>query len=656
MFKVLAIPFIAAALAAVSALPAQAQGPVTATAPPPLITSPGSTEAGSFKAIEALATRLSCPFCDLSNAQLAGRDLTDANLQGANLTGADLSGANLSGAIVSRANLTNANLTNANLGRSDRGPADLVGANLTGARLAGADLDGTDLQYTDLSQTDLAQVDLGRARRGPSGLAQSGAPSGGPSCGSADLSGLKSRIYVATKGTDSDTCGDSPTAACASIAKGLARCSGKSACGVLTLYGEYTLQNSVALVPGVNLYGGCLSDQAPQPGLQSLLTAPPGGAPAITAIGIGANATVLQGFRLLGTAAATGSGAASTALVVKDSPALQVLEATILAGPGGSGAPGGTGSPGAGGVAGNGAAAGTQSQCPSANGGNGSVQMGVSVDVGVFKFSCSPSCSDNGCYGYWARQGAAGGQWGDQNCAECVSSRGSTGHTGGGGGDAGCGSKGSASANLAGAFSDTTWQGVTAGGATGGDPGGGGGGGGAGGYKAGACFWVKTEDPGNQGGGGGAGGCGGGGGGGGAQGGASFAVAVFGSSLSLTNSTLIGGRSGDGGAGGPGGAGGGRSSGAPGLTNHGGGYGGPGGSGGAGGAGGGGAGGNSGPAVVMALVGNAAVTGSGDVYYQGSAGSGGGRGVGGSPVVSGVCKGPDGDQGQSGVVAETYKY
>ena len=271
MFKVVSIPFIAAALAAVSTLPAQAQESVAAIAPPPTITAPGSAETRNFRAIEALATRLSCPFCDLSNAQLAGRDLTDANLQGANLTGADLSGANLSGAILSRANLTNANLANANLGRSAQGPADLVAANLTGASLAGADLDGTDLQYTDLSQTDLAQVDLGRARRGPSGAAQSG----GVSCGSADLSGLQNRIYVAMKGSDSDTCGDSPTAACAGIAKGLARCSGKSACGVLTLYGEYTLQNSVALVPGVNLYGGCLSDQAPQPGLQSLLTAPP---------------------------------------------------------------------------------------------------------------------------------------------------------------------------------------------------------------------------------------------------------------------------------------------------------------------------------------------------------------------------------------------
>ena len=652
MFKVVSIPFIAAALAAVSTLPAQAQESVAAIAPPPTITAPGSAETRNFRAIEALATRLSCPFCDLSNAQLAGRDLTDANLQGANLTGADLSGANLSGAILSRANLTNANLANANLGRSAQGPADLVAANLTGASLAGADLDGTDLQYTDLSQTDLAQVDLGRARRGPSGAAQSG----GVSCGSADLSGLQNRIYVAMKGSDSDTCGDSPTAACAGIAKGLARCSGKSACGVLTLYGEYTLQNSVALVPGVNLYGGCLSDQAPQPGLQSLLTAPPGGAPAIIATGIGANATVLQGFRLQGTAAAAGSGAASTALVVNDSPALQVLDATILAGPGGSGAAGGTGGAGAVGAAGKDASAGTQSQCPSANGGNGSVQMGVSVDVGVFKFTCNPSCSDHGCYGYWASQGAAGGQWGDQNCAECVSSRGSTGHSGAGGGDAGCGSKGSASGNLAGAFSGTTWQGVAAGGATGGNPGGGGGGGGAGGYKAGACFWVKTEDPGNQGGGGGSGGCGGSGGGGGGQGGASFAVAVLGSSLTLTNSTLVGGRSGDGGAGGPGGAGGGRSSGAAGLTNLAGGYGGTGGSGGAGGAGGGGAGGNSGPAIVVALVSNASVAGSGDAYYNGAAGTGGAKGVGGQPVVSGVCTGPDGDQGQSGVVAETYKY
>ena len=495
-------------------------------------------------------------------------------------------------------------------------------------------------------------MDLSRAKRDPSTSVQGDTVS----CGNADLSGLQNRVYVSVQGADSSTCGTTPSSACATIAQGIAQCGGKTACGVLTLYGEYSLQSTVALVQGVSVYGGCLVGQASQPGQQSLVTAPLGGSPAITATGIGTTTTVLQGFRLQGTAAAPGSGTASTTLVVSASPALQILDTIILAGAGGSAATGGTGGNGASGVNGDGASAGTQPQCPAANGGNGSVQMDVKVDQSAFKFTCNPSCSANNCYGYWASQGAAGGQWGDQNCTECPTSRGSTGHSGGSGSDAGCGSKGNASGDLAGTFSGTTWQGTIAGSGTGGDTGGGGAGGGAGGYKAGTCFWVKTEDPGNQGGGGGAGGCGGGGGGGGPQGGAAFAVAVFGSSLSISNSTLVGGRSGDGGAGGAGGMGGNRSSGASGLTSQKGGYGGTGGNGGAGGAGGGGAGGNSGPSLLVALVGNASVTGTGEVYYVGSAGDGGAKGAGGQPVVSSVCTGPDGDQGLQGMVAETYQY
>lgn len=643
--------FIGGALTILSLPLAWAQGPV---AVPP---SPQSIEGGPANRVmiaTGSGTGFSCPFCDLRGAQLAGRDLSNANLQGANLTGADLSGANLSGAILSRTDLSNANLSKANLGPSGKGPADMAAANLSGANLSGANIDGTDLQYTDLSHTDLSKVDLRRAKRGPAKMSLEG----DVTCGNADLSEVKNRVYVSTQGSDDPPkCGATPATACATIDKAITQCQGLVSCGVLTMYGEYQLKKTVALTQGVNVYGGCVTSQVRSSNvLQSLLIAPVGGTPAMSASGIGSTATLLQGFRLEGAAAPSNSGQASTTLVVDTSPKLSVLDATILAGAGGSGQTGSAGGNGAGGVNGSGASAGTQSQCPAANGGNGSVKMDVSVDVGVFKFSCNPSCSNNACWGYGAAQGAGGGKWGDQNCAECPSSRGSTGNGGGNGQDASCGGKGYVSGNLVGSFAGTAWQGGTGGGGTGGYIGAGGGGGGAGGYKAGACFWVKTEDPGNQGGGGGSGGCSGAGGGGGIQGGATFAVAVFNSAFNISNSTLVGGRSGDGGLGGTGGKGGNRSTGADGLTNYGGGYGGKGGNGGAGGAGGGGAGGNSGPSIVVALVRNSQVIGNNNDYYTGSSGNVGGKGTGGQPVVSGVCVGPDGDQGQTGVVGQTYSY
>src|SRR5262249_60283431 len=110
-------------------------------------------------------------------------------------------------------------------------------------------------------------------------------------------------------------------------------------------------------------------------------------------------------------------------------------------------------------------------------GGNGSVTNDVSVSVSVFKFTCNPSCSANGCWGYRATMGAAGGQWGNGNCAECPRSRGDTGKNGANGADAGCGGKGIQSKDTAGNFAGATWQGSRGGNGGGGSVGGGGGGG-----------------------------------------------------------------------------------------------------------------------------------------------------------------------------------
>jgi uncharacterized protein YjbI with pentapeptide repeats len=593
---------------------------------------------------------VSCPFCDLSNAQLANQNLVDANLQHADLTGADLSGADLSGAMLDGAIFKNANLSNAKFNTSRRGRADLTGADLTGANLRGASLVGANLQHVDLSAIEQSGVDLSKALMVPPGALSAGE---NVTCGKADLSNLQTRIYVSQAGSDGPGCGSTVANACASIATGLSRCSGAPACGVLVLYGKYTASATIALTDGVNLYGGCLPTPAANAAIQSLVTAPANGQPAMSASGIN-KGVLLQGFRLEGTTGA--AGAASTTLLVNNSSKLRVIDSEILAGTGGAGGAGGPGSPGTNGAAASGATAGKTSQCSNSAGGNGSVTNDVSVSVSVFSFKCNPSCSANGCWGYRATMGAAGGQWGNGNCAECPRSRGDTGKVGANGGDAGCGGKGVVSSDTAGNFAGATWQGSRGGTGGGGATGGGGGGGGGGGYRAGACFWVKTEDRGNQGGGGGAGGCGGAGGVGGQQGGASFGITIISSQMTLATSTVVGGRGGIGGDGGKGGSAGSRGSGADGLTNNAGGFGGRGGNGGAGGAAGGGAGGNGGPAIGVALLSNSTIADTGAVYYSGASGFPGGFGPGGTPVVSGLCTAPNGDVGANGTVADKRNY
>jgi len=639
-----------AALAGNSA-PAFAQGisppqPIAVETPPPL-----KIEVSRGDAVTAAANGpFDCPFCDLTNAQLAGKDLTDANLEGADLTGADLHGANLRGAFLGRANLTNADLSDADLSPSAKAPADLAAADLRGAKLQGANLTGADLQYVDLGGFDQTGVDLGRARI----IVVKPAAGAAVTCGRANLSGLSTQIYVATNGSDSGSCGTSLANACATIQTGISRCSGQN-CGVLVMYGQYTLASPLTLSDGVNVYGGCLAGQS-EPLAQTLVKAPAGGQPAVVAGGIGTAGLILQGFRFEGSAA-TASGTASVAVQASNSPKLQIIDSAILAGAGAAAAAASPGSPGTAGAAASGASKGSVPACPQSAGGNGSVTMDVSVDVSFAKFYCNPSCSSGSCYGFWSAGGAAGGKWGSQNCGECVTNRGGTGNGGSAGNNGSCGSGGQTSGNTTGLFSGGVWKGVAGGPGTAGNAGIGGGGGGAGGYKAGACFWVKQQNPGNQGGGGGAGGCGGGPGAGGLQGGASFAITVSGASLTLTTSTVIGGRSGDGGTGGSGASGGSPGAGAGGLSNYDGGYGGTGGTGGAGGGGGGGAGGNAGPAIGVALVSGASIVDdSTNIYYTGASGRAGGLGSGGRPIISTACTAPDGASGGLGLAANSQRY
>jgi uncharacterized protein YjbI with pentapeptide repeats len=97
---------------------------------------------------------------DLTNAKLAGVDLTGTNLMRTKLTGADLTGTNLTDAVLnwadlSEAKLTGANLTRASLYTAKLAAADLTGAGLTSARMESADLTGANLTNADLSKARL---------------------------------------------------------------------------------------------------------------------------------------------------------------------------------------------------------------------------------------------------------------------------------------------------------------------------------------------------------------------------------------------------------------------------------------------------------------------------------------------------------------------
>ena len=597
----------------------------------------------------------SCPFCDLRGVNFAGRDLTNANLHGADLRGADLTRAILDGAILIGADLTNAQLTDARLNPSSKGRTDLSLAKLDGANFRNASLRGADIQYTSLNVTTLQGADVTEAITARPGRVRAN-DGENVTCGTADLSGVKNRIYVTIAGTDSDSCGAGFNNACATISKGIARCTGTAACGVLVGWGDYKAADTIALQDGVNVYGGCMPASQTAAGLQSLIEAPSNGKPAVSASGTKSAGVVLHGFKLVGSSA-QGNGAASTTLFA-DNARLTVQDSTITAGAGGNGNAGGPTPKGGDGSAGNGSSGGAGTTCGGANGGNGSVRQDVSVRVDFPKLYCTPSCSDNGCWGYTGSPGttgnwAGGGEWGKGNCTECPISRGDTGHNGSNGSNASCGGPGNPSGATGGSFNGLQWQPSVSGSGNSGGNGGGGGGGGAGGYQAGWCFFVTTENPGNRGGGGGGGGCGGNGGAGGQQGGASFAAVLNNSTVVLARSTVIGGRGGNGGNGGTGGSGGKGGDGASGLTNEKGAYGGRGGNGGNGGGGGGGAGGNGGPAVNVAQLGSS-VTDGDSTYYAGTSGTPGTGGQGGGSSAS--CTGTTGNSGNQGMVIDRYDY
>jgi hypothetical protein len=644
---------------------------------------------------------LSCAYCDLRSWDLAGKNLTNANLVGSDLRDAKLTGATLDGAILIGANLVGADLSGAHLSATSRGPADLSNANLTRANFRQAVLTGAHLLFADLAGTDFSGADLTGAVLGPQpkvgtrggrrtsfrgarmdrrsaraaaaadlqGViwnepkpeAAAAAPAG-VTCNNSNISGISNPVYVsATQGTDIVGCGVSPAKACKTLAYSLSRCTPNS-CNVLAMFGQFALPATLAFdnqttPTGATLYGGCVGSEQPDSGLSSEIMAPPGGIPAVS-VTTGVKPVVLENFKILGSAAAAGRGAPAVTVQTTQASQVALNNSLVVGGLGGTGAGGASLPAGAQGGNANQQTAGTNANC-NTNGGTGASDM---VDNGSYT-ECVWNCASPGCTGAYGSPGtvskwATGGNYGTPFGTFCPPVTPNDGGGAAAGTNAGCGTGGVASTNLAGSFAGVTWSpGVGGTGTVGGDAGGGGGGGAGGGY-CGVCFFVRFNYSGSSGGGGGAGGCGGQPAPGGQQGGASFGiVAAAGSVLTLNQSRVVAGRSGDGGVGGVGGKGGAKGAHASGAGTSGYGYhggkGGDGGNGGIGGGGGGGAGGNGGPSAAVALVGGAKVDGTG-TYYVGSSGNFGSGGAGGT---SPVCPtGPGGNSGVLGSVAESLTY
>ena len=158
-------------------------------------------------------------------------------------------------------------------------------------------------------------------------------------CGDVDVWNLTSHIYVSPKGTDSDSCGASPSSPCGSIQRGIDRCGAKG-CGVLVRYGLYSLTEPIRLRQEVSVYGRCVFDGDSDRKYRSVIVAPPDGKPGIIADKILLR-TVLDGVFVRGSDA-TSPGGASIAMTVSNSTGLAIEHTILSSGKGADGAPGQT--------------------------------------------------------------------------------------------------------------------------------------------------------------------------------------------------------------------------------------------------------------------------------------------------------------------------
>ena len=505
-------------------------------------------------------------------------------------------------------------------------------------------------------------------------------------CPNADLAGYKTLVYVAASGSDSDSCGDKPASACASMAKGIARC-GVAGCAVLVQHGQYPTTASITLRDAVSVHGSCRFGDEPERNYRTVVVAAPAaGTPAIDASGIN-SVTALTGMVVMGKHE-TAPGEASIAMRVSASKGLTMTGVTLVAGRGGNGAAGvsgigGPGGPGGPGGQANSIALGGQA-CPSGqpasggNGGSGSSFSNFTYDQSSCLFECNctalPSSSSpeqmTGQASGQARGGASGAAGLFGGACNGRGGRGpapTDGTTGAGGELGSCsslGGKAGADQLSAGRFVAGRWLAGRGGQGGAGGAGSGGGGGGAGGYS---MFIRGLNDflsyNGFPGGGGGGGGCGAPVSTGGQQGGASIALVLANTSITglATDVSLVPGPGGAGGAGAGGGSGGpGGTGGDPfqasrvswavdGQNVYMPGAGASGGAGGAGGAGAGSAGGNGGPSFGIALVGNSPDPGPVGIY-PGAPGTAGSRGAGAAnPAIANninsSCRSADGEDG-----------
>jgi hypothetical protein len=517
------------------------------------------------------------------------------------------------------------------------------------------------------------------------------------SCPNADLAGYKALVYVAASGADSDSCGDKPASACASLAKGIARC-GVAGCAVLVQHGLYPTTASLSLRDAVSVHGSCRFGDEPERHYRTVVAASPAvGTPAIDASGIN-SATALTGLVVLGKPESA-PGEASIAMRVSASKGLTMTGVTLVAGRGGDGAPGVSriGGPGGNGGQADGLAPGGQA-CPSGQpvmGGNGGAGSSFS-NFAFDRFSCLFECtctalpsagSPDQMAGQASRQARGGGSGGAGLFGGACSGRGSRGPaptdgTAGAAGELGAcstlGGKAIVDKLSSGRFVAGRWLAGRGGQGGAGSAGSGAGGGGAGGYS---MFIRGINDfltyDGFPGGGGGGGGCGAPESTGGQQGGASIPLVMANATITglSTDVSLVPGPGGAGGnaaggsTGGPGGAGGdpyqatrivwavdGQNVYMPGA-------GAPGGAGGPGGAGAGAAGGNGGPSFGIALIGNVPDPGHGvtSAVYPGTPGTAGSRGVGAAnPAIAdninSNCRSADGEDGLPASTAPVMRF
>ena len=504
---------------------------------------------------------------------------------------------------------------------------------------------------------------------------------GAAACGGADLSIVKTVVYVASQGDDAAGCGSTTTAACKTIQRGIGSCVA-AGCAVLVRHGLYPTTATIQLKNGVGVYGGCRFDGEPDRGYRTTIQASAlNGTPAITAEGIN-SATAVEGLVVIGNDETTG-GSPSIAMVVSNSRGLALARSVLVAGKGGDGAQGAAvnGASGGPGLAPGcptcrgAAGAACPSNPPSAGVGGGGAGAARNV---VLSYQCIGRCrcepqniSDSLGINGENSGSAAGGSGAGPGAYGCSCyDAGATGDVGlenpGPGGVGGTAQPGQCSAQ-GGTASGLIWGQPNAQGAAwrpsaGGtgqtaSVGAGGGGGGSGGYST----YDGDDRNGTAGGGGGGGGCGGPGGQGGQQGGASLALVLIDSAVAqvaLLNSIIPGpggrgGTGGQGGMGGPGGSGGAGFVGgqspfdvrgtchatfAPAS-------GGPGSAGGQGGAGSGGAGGDGGPSIGVALRGTSPIPADSSGIFPGTAGAGGGLGARG---INPNCSGVDGGTGVTG--------